>query len=67
MRIIHRDWDRGAYHRRVVHRGQMPGIGQWDDVRFLVRRVSMPPPCRRQVVSLAAADLRVKDNLVHRY
>ena len=31
MRTIERDWDWWAYHYRVVHRGQIPGIGQWDD------------------------------------
>ena len=26
-----REWDWWAYHYRVVHRAQIPGIGQWDD------------------------------------
>ena len=31
MKTIHRDWDWWAHHFRVVHREQIPGIGQWDD------------------------------------
>jgi SAM-dependent methyltransferase len=31
MRTVQRDWDWWAYHFRVVHRGQIPGIDQWDD------------------------------------
>jgi SAM-dependent methyltransferase len=31
MKTIQRDWDWWAYHYRVVHRSQIPGIDQWDD------------------------------------
>jgi ubiquinone/menaquinone biosynthesis C-methylase UbiE len=31
MKTIQRAWDWWAYHYRVVHRRQIPGIGQWDD------------------------------------
>lgn len=31
MRTIRRDWDWWTYHYRVLHRRQIPGIGQWDD------------------------------------
>jgi SAM-dependent methyltransferase len=31
MKTIQREWDWWAYHYRVVHRAQIPGVGQWDD------------------------------------
>jgi SAM-dependent methyltransferase len=31
MKTVQRDWDWWAHHFRVVHRRQIPGIGQWDD------------------------------------
>ena len=31
MKTILREWDWWAYHYRVVHRCQIPGIAQWDD------------------------------------
>lgn len=31
MKTVVREWDWWAYHFRVVHRAQIPGIGQWDD------------------------------------
>ncbi len=31
MKTIQREWDWWAYHFRVIHRGQIPGIRQWDD------------------------------------
>jgi len=31
MKSIRRDWDWWAYHYRVVHRRQIPGIACWDD------------------------------------
>ena len=31
MKSIERPWDWWAYHYRVVHRCQIPGIDQWDD------------------------------------
>jgi SAM-dependent methyltransferase len=31
VRSIQRPWDWWAYHYRVVHRSQIPGIDQWDD------------------------------------
>ena len=31
MKTIQRPWDWWAYHYRVVHRSQIPGISQWDD------------------------------------
>jgi SAM-dependent methyltransferase len=31
MKTIERDWDWWAYHFRVVHRQQIPGISEWDD------------------------------------
>ena len=31
MNTIVREWDWWAYHYRVVHRAQIPGIGQWDE------------------------------------
>ena len=31
MKTVQRPWDWWAYHYRVVHRSQIPGISQWDD------------------------------------
>ena len=31
MKTIQRDWNWWAYHYRVVHRSQIPGIDRWDD------------------------------------
>lgn len=31
MKTVQRPWDWWAYHFRVVHRSQIPGIDQWDD------------------------------------
>lgn len=31
MKTVERPWDWWAYHFRVVHRSQIPGITQWDD------------------------------------
>ena len=31
MESVQRAWDWWAYHYRVVHRTQIPGISQWDD------------------------------------
>jgi SAM-dependent methyltransferase len=31
MRTVERPWDWWAYHFRVVHRSQIPGIDAWDD------------------------------------
>jgi SAM-dependent methyltransferase len=31
VKTIEREWDWWAYHYRVVHRSQIPGISQWDD------------------------------------
>ncbi len=31
MRTIQQPWDWWAYHYRVVHRSQIPGIDQWDE------------------------------------
>jgi SAM-dependent methyltransferase len=31
MKSVQREWDWWAYHYRVVHRTQIPGISQWDD------------------------------------
>ena len=45
MRTVQRDWDWWAYHYRVVHRGQIPGIHQWDDdlVALLARVLALEP------------------------
>jgi ubiquinone/menaquinone biosynthesis C-methylase UbiE len=42
---VQRDWDWWAYHFRVVHRGQIPGIGQWDDdlVEMIVEVLALQP------------------------
>jgi SAM-dependent methyltransferase len=40
-----RDWDWWAYHFRVVHRRQIPGISQWDDdlVEMIVEVLALRP------------------------
>ena len=45
MRTVQRDWDWWAYHYRVVHRNQIPGIDQWDDelVRMILEVLELEP------------------------
>ena len=45
MKTIRREWDWWAYHYRVMHRGQIPGIGQWDDdlVEMIVQVLGLQP------------------------
>lgn len=45
MKTIQREWDWWAYHYRVVHRGQIPGISQWDDdlVEMIVQVLELQP------------------------
>lgn len=45
MRTIRRDWDWWAYHFRVVHREQIPGISQWDNdlVEMIVDVLGLRP------------------------
>jgi SAM-dependent methyltransferase len=45
MNSIQRDWDWWAYHFRVVHREQIPGIAQWDDelVDMIVEVLGLRP------------------------
>jgi len=45
MRTIQRDWDWWAYHYRVVHRSQIPGISEWDDnlVEMMVHVLDLQP------------------------
>jgi SAM-dependent methyltransferase len=45
MKTIVREWDWWAYHYRVVHRAQIPGIGQWDDdlVDLIVQGLELQP------------------------
>jgi ubiquinone/menaquinone biosynthesis C-methylase UbiE len=45
MKTIVREWDWWAYHYRVVHRAQIPGIEQWDDdlVELIVQVLELEP------------------------
>jgi SAM-dependent methyltransferase len=45
VKTIQRDWDWWAYHYRVVHRSQIPGIGRWDDdlVEMIVHVLDLRP------------------------
>lgn len=45
MKTVQREWDWWAYHFRVKHRGQIPGIGQWDDdlVDLIVEVLKLQP------------------------
>jgi SAM-dependent methyltransferase len=45
MKTIQREWDWWAYHYRVVHRNQIPGIGRWDDdvVELIVHALALRP------------------------
>jgi SAM-dependent methyltransferase len=45
MKTIQRDWNWWAYHYRVVHRNQIPAIGQWDDdlVDLIVQVLDLKP------------------------
>jgi SAM-dependent methyltransferase len=45
VNAMERDWDWWAYHYRVLHRQQIPGIGQWDDdlVAMIVAVLSLRP------------------------
>ena len=45
MKSIQRPWDWWAYHFRVVHRSQIPGISEWDDelVKMLLAVLQLEP------------------------
>lgn len=45
MKTIRRDWDWWAYHFRVVHRSQIPGIDRWDDdlVHLILEVLDLQP------------------------
>lgn len=45
MKSVERPWDWWAYHFRVVHRSQIPGIGRWDDdlVDLIVSVLGLEP------------------------
>jgi SAM-dependent methyltransferase len=45
MKTIQRPWDWWAYHFRVIHRSQIPDIGQWDDdlVALVVAVLGLEP------------------------
>lgn len=45
MKTIEREWDWWAYHYRVRHRSQIPGIEQWDDdlVEMIVSVLRLQP------------------------
>lgn len=45
MKTMQRDWDWWAYHYRVVHRRQIPGIDQWDEdlVELIVEVLALQP------------------------
>jgi SAM-dependent methyltransferase len=45
MKTMIREWDWWAYHYRVVHRAQIPGIAQWDDdlVDLIVQVLELEP------------------------
>jgi SAM-dependent methyltransferase len=45
MKTVVREWDWWAYHFRVVHRAQIPGIEQWDDdlVEMIVQVLELEP------------------------
>jgi SAM-dependent methyltransferase len=45
VKTVERDWDWWAYHYRVLHRGQIPGIAQWDDdlVEMIVHVLQLQP------------------------
>jgi ubiquinone/menaquinone biosynthesis C-methylase UbiE len=45
VKSIQREWNWWAYHYRVVHRGQIPGISQWDDdlVELIVEVLALQP------------------------
>jgi SAM-dependent methyltransferase len=54
METVQRPWDWWAYHFRVVHRGQIPGIAAWDDdlVDLIVEILDLAPG--RRVLDLAS-------------
>lgn len=45
MKTVVQEWDWWAYHFRVVHRAQIPGIGQWDDdlVELIIQVLELEP------------------------
>jgi SAM-dependent methyltransferase len=45
VKTVQQDWDWWAYHYRVLHRRQIPGIGQWDDdlVAMIVEVLQLRP------------------------
>jgi SAM-dependent methyltransferase len=48
MKTRVREWDWWAYLFRVVHRSQIPGIGEWDDelVKLIVEVLALQPGAR---------------------
>jgi SAM-dependent methyltransferase len=66
MKTIQREWDWWAYHYRVVHRAQIPGIGQWDDdlVEMIVHVLELEPGDR--VLDLACGSGEHVRRLAHR-
>jgi SAM-dependent methyltransferase len=45
MKTVQRPWDWWAYHYRVLHRSQIPGIGRWDDdlVDLIIALLELEP------------------------
>jgi SAM-dependent methyltransferase len=45
LKTIQRDWNWWAYHYRVVHRSQIPGIDRWDDdlVDMIIQVLDLKP------------------------
>jgi SAM-dependent methyltransferase len=54
MKTVQRPWDWWAYHYRVVHRSQIPGIQEWDErlVEMIVHVLELEPGDR--VLDLAS-------------
>jgi SAM-dependent methyltransferase len=45
LETVQRDWNWWAYHYRVLHRSQIPGIGRWDDdlVDMIIQVLDLKP------------------------
>ena len=54
MKTVQRPWDWWAYHYRVIHRTQIPGIGEWDEklIELIVEALKLEPGDR--VLDLAS-------------
>ena len=62
MQTITRDWNWWAYLFRVIHRGQIEGISEWDDrlIEFIVALLELQPGMRMLDVACGGGEYHVR-------